>query len=304
MTETTIASVVAGQPLAVCPEHGASVLCRHMPTAEEDFASVEMASLSVGRGERFAIGRGMALVPVRGLLTVNNPFLERYLGWTTYQGLVETMELLRASDEVNGVAMVFDTPGGLVLGMEAAVEAITATAAVKPVHALVNPLAASAGYWLACQATEIISTAGSLVGSIGVMTSASAPIGPGAGGHQWYDLRSSHAQAKNPDASTDEGRALIQMQLDKSEARFLDAIAAGRKIDRDELASRLALTDDARTGGATFGPIEAVERGLVDGVETATAFFDRIGALYAPAKRPGAQALMARAQAAQAIAQT
>ncbi len=296
MTKQTIASLFAATDLAICAQSAQPLLSLPMPEAE---TKAMTNAAMIARGERFAISRNVAVVPVKGLLTPNFFALERWLGWTTYQGLEDTLSQLANNEEVSAVLLEFDTPGGMVLGVEAANAAIAACAKVKPVHALVNPLCASAGYWLACASIEITATAGSLIGSIGTMRGAYAAEAP------FYEFRSSHAQAKNPDPTTNDGKAEIQNVLDLAEAKFHQAIATGRKIDLADLPARLSATDDVKDGGRAFEVAEARSRGLIDTVETRDAFYARIFAKYGPKPRASARrAMAAKAKAARAIAAT
>ncbi|WP_375698608.1 S49 family peptidase [Pseudophaeobacter sp. TrK17] len=305
MTQTTIAALVGAAPLAIC-EHGLPMLAMDLPK-EGAVAPFEISALSgeaiqFERGQRFAVHRGVAFVPVRGVLTPNSALLERYLGWATYHGLAETMAAVTASDEVQATIMLFDTPGGSVMGIQAAVQAVRIAASVKPVHGLVHPLAASAGYWLASQCSDLSATPGSWVGSVGAMATMAQPMQPGSGGDQIFIQTSAHAGAKRPDPSTDEGRNLTQMRLDEMEGEFLAAISAGRKIEVDNLPGRMSRTENAEDGGDVFWGADAISRGLVDTEETLPDFLARIGALYAPKPRPKTRAAMALAEAAQAQA--
>ena len=295
MTERTIAAMIAGQPTALATELAQMHLNEKLP----EKAAADSA-VSIERGERFAVSRGVAVVPLRGLLTPNSFALERWLGWTTYHGLEQTCAELAASDDVAGVVLEIDSPGGLVIGIEAGAKAIAALAAVKPVHALVNPTAASAAYWLGSQATDITLTPGGIVGSIGVAVSDFTRAQPDVMGNQWFDFTSSHARAKWPDPGTEEGRAEIQRCLDESEARFHEAVAQGRRIEANALPEHLSVTEDGRDGGAVFTGQEAVDRSLADTLETRDEFYDRVFAEYAPPSRTASRAFMARAKAAQA----
>ena len=122
-------------------------------------------------------------------------------------------------------------------------------------------------------------------------------------GDQWFEISSSHARAKNPDASTAEGMAELRRSLDESEAQFHAAVAAGRRIDPAALLSALSVTDDPKDGGAVFGVEASIARGLADRQETRDEFYSRIMQAYAPDVRPaqslafGAQAAAARASA-------
>ncbi|PIE10044.1 MAG: peptidase S49 [Rhodobacterales bacterium] len=276
--------------LALSREHAAACL------AAEFEASDDRMTAADGAG-RYVVSGAVAVVPLRGIITPNNAILEKYLGWTTSHGLAETMETLSSDRSVAAIVVESDSPGGVVLGGEAAVQAVSMAAKVKPVHALVNPLSASLAYWIASQATDIAMTPGSLVGSIGAMFSAPSPVQPGVSGDQWFDMRSSHAVGKNADPADETGAALIQARLDDIEARFHRDVSAGRGIDLADLPTRLSADTDPTHGGGVFETAQAVERGLVDQVETRSAFYQRIMAAYAPKSKPTSRALSATAKA-------
>ncbi|ANB35964.1 ClpP class serine protease [Rhodovulum sulfidophilum] len=302
--EMTIASLLGAAPLALDHDFGAGLLGLPLPAAPAAGPALS-GPVEVARGERFAVARGVAVMPVRGVLTPNAEILERYLGWATFAGIEASCGALAAQEDVAAVVIEFDTPGGLVLGGAAAAGAIAALAAVKPVHALVNPLAASMGYHLASQCSEIAMTPGSLAGSIGIMRQAGWPVGPDRAGQQWQIFTSTHARAKLPNPETEAGRAEIRRDLDAHEAAFHADVARGRGIAPGDLAARLSVTDDPTDGGATFGPEAAIARGLADRAETRLAFYDRIFAAHAPrpaARRSSGRGHLAQAAAAQARA--
>ncbi|KZX90398.1 MULTISPECIES: S49 family peptidase [unclassified Sulfitobacter] len=301
MKGKTAGAFLQSNLMALSTTAGGALLAMDVPAAAQE----PSATITIERGQRFAVQRGLAVVPVRGLLTPNMLAFERYMGWATYDGIEETMDELAADTEVSGVVLDMDSPGGMVRGIQAASDAIARCAAIKPVHVLVNPLAASAAYWLAAQATEIAMTAGAECGSIGVRLMASSPVEPDNWGDQWFELSSSKARAKNPDAASEAGMAELRRSLDASEAEFHAAVAAGRGIDPGALAARLSVTEDPQDGGAVFGAAEAIARGLADRQETRAQFYARVSEAYAPSVRPSnARAYAAKAQAAQATALT
>uniref|UniRef100_UPI000C6D0F3F S49 family peptidase n=1 Tax=Cereibacter azotoformans TaxID=43057 RepID=UPI000C6D0F3F len=273
MTRTLASLFGPLQPMALAEDLAAPLLALPIPESAVDPAAAARApAAGPSVPDRFTVARGLAVVPVRGILTPNMAQYERWFGWATYHGLTETLAHLAASEDAAAIVLEIDSPGGLVTGIEAAAEAIAAAAAVKPVHALVSPLAASAAYWLASQASEIVMTPGAVAGSIGVALTAAAHVQPGANGAQIFELSSRHARAKRPDASTEAGRAELQRSLDEAEAAFHAAVSAGRAIPAAELAARLSVTDDPQDGGATFRTPEAIRRGLADRTETRAAF--------------------------------
>jgi len=307
MTRATIAANFAGQLAALDRAHAGALLSMLLPQVGDDVAAhaTRAGAVTVDPGERYAVHRGVAVVPIRGTLTPDSAILERYLGWTTYYGLSETCDTLESDEDVAAVVFHINSPGGLVMGLQVASEAIAALGQKKPTYAIATPMAASAAYWLGCQAGSLSVVPGGLVGCIGVIRLSVWPVQPDILGDQWGVHMSSHARAKDPDPTTDEGMAEIQRSLDESEAKFHAAVAAGRGIDLADLPDRLSVTGDPRDGGAVFWPDDAIARGLADSIETVPQFYDRIFAAHAPKPRPTqSRGYAARAAAAQAIAQT
>lgn len=87
-----------------------------------------------------------------------------------YQAFTDWIKEADASPRIDAILLRMDSPGGAVYGVATMADAIKAT--TKPVIAFVDDgIAASAGYWLASHADEIVlSQAHSQVGSIGVFT--------------------------------------------------------------------------------------------------------------------------------------
>lgn len=305
----TVGMQFAGQVMALDFERAAPELTEAWPYDNAVAAQTPTMSgpVEVQRGERFAVARRVAVMPIRGILTPDSAVLERYFGWATYQGIEAASTELAANEDVSAIVLDMNSPGGLVLGLEGASRAIAALAAVKPVHVIVNQLAASAAYQLASQARDITMTPGSEVGSIGTMRMSVWPVEPDAWGDKWGIHLSSHARAKNPNPTSEEGLAEIQRSLDEAESAFLDAVAAGRKLDRATLSERLSMTDDPADGGAMFRVSEAIKRGLADSEAIRSVFYERVFATYAPKQQGTGARAMTRAAAvrmAKAISST
>lgn len=301
----TVASLFGGTAIMAMDRQLAAQLL-HLPMpGPMSGAEPAISAAAPGEGQRaYQVVRGVAAIGVKGILTANSEMLAKWYGWTTYHGFAALAADLAAAEDVTAIVLEVDSPGGMVVGCDAAVAALAALNAVKPVHALVNPMAASAAYWIACQAREVVVTPGGIVGSIGVGCEASSYTGPSMlFGEQYYSLTSTNARAKWPDAATELGRAEFTRMLDESEARFHAAVSAGRKIPAADLASRLSVTADPRDGGAVFYGQDGVTRGLADRVETRTAFYDRLFGTYAPpATKPKSTSGAATALAAAALA--
>lgn len=78
------------------------------------------------------------------------------------------LEQLAEDDDVKGVIVRYNTPGGAMNGAESIRRGVSLCRSKKPVYAHVGDVSASGGLWAMCSSTKIFARAGSLVGSIGV----------------------------------------------------------------------------------------------------------------------------------------
>jgi len=82
---------------------------------------------------------------------------------------IDELDKLRGDPAVRGVLLHLDTPGGAVSGGEGIHDAVVQLAAAKPVVAVMDGTAASAGYMIAVAAPHIVARDSTLTGSIGVI---------------------------------------------------------------------------------------------------------------------------------------
>ncbi|MTH76321.1 S49 family peptidase [Paracoccus aestuariivivens] len=294
----SVMSMFSGAPAAVAVDFARDLLAMDLPQVDARGGQPVAAAV-----ERFTVQRGIAVVPVRGILTPNSAVLERWFGWSTYFGIADALAELSGRADVSAIVLDIDSPGGTVTGCEGAAAAVSAAGAVKPVHALAAPLAASAAYWIGSQASTLAVIPGGVVGSIGVAMVAYSIVGPDNWGEQQYALTSSHARAKRPDPGTEEGMTELRRSLDEYEAVFHAAVASGRGMALDDLPARLSVTADPRDGGAVFRGQDAIARGLADTVETRSGFYARLFETYGASNRTSTRAQF-RARAAAAMAAT
>ncbi len=72
-------------------------------------------------------------------------------------------------EQIKGIILRIDSPGGSALASEIIWQAIRDAGAIKPVYVSVGAMAASGGYYLACAGDRIYLAPNSIVGSIGVV---------------------------------------------------------------------------------------------------------------------------------------
>ncbi len=83
--------------------------------------------------------------------------------------MVQTLEELRDDENIKGVVIRLDSPGGSALASEVIWQALRDLAEEKPVFAAIGNMAASGGYYLASACDEVYVSPSSIVGSIGVV---------------------------------------------------------------------------------------------------------------------------------------
>lgn len=242
------------------------------------------------RGGGMTIARGIATIEVSGALIFDQSLLSQFiatiLGGTLFADLQESLTKAAVDDSVKGILLKMSSPGGEVAGTEETARLIRSIQAEKPVVALVESYAASAAYWLASAATQIIGQGGtSSVGSIGVVGMIRDTKERDAkAGVKTYQIVSSQSPKKRPDMESDEGRAQIQAYIDGLAEQFIGAVAENRGVSRETVAEKFGQGDMLLAGAA-----QAV--GMIDSVGTeadALAMLAQLASKHKPGARHAA----------------
>jgi capsid assembly protease len=208
-----------------------------------------------------------AVVSVRGVLA---RYADQINGECQDQGrsaehLQRDLLAVAGNPRVKRIVLRIDSPGGTVAGTAetgAVIRQISASG--KLVVAFVDGMAASAAYWLASQADEIVMGGPTTeVGSIGVITAhVDATLSNEAEGFRVQVFRTSPLKAPGAfgEALNAEQAASIHRDLADFHAAFTDAVRAGRGLDDAQLA--------AVTSGELWRPQAAIAKGLADRVAT------------------------------------
>jgi signal peptide peptidase SppA len=193
------------------------------------------------------------------------PFIFELFGIScpTYATIADQIERAAMDDAVQGIALKIDSPGGQVTGVEIAAQAIASAAAKKPVSAYIDDLGASAAYWLASQASRISANANAEVGSIGVYSVAvdASKMAEDEGLKINVISSGAHKGVGVMGAPiTDPQIAALQHTIDGLADNFVAAVSRGRQMPPEKVR--------ASADGRTWLASEALDRGLVDSVET------------------------------------
>lgn len=249
--------------LAMSEEHLAAHCAQYAQAVREFAAHGSAVTLEARQAEaraRRAAPTGIAVVPVMGALSRRGTPITDWLGWATYEGLAAELRGLTADATVGTIVLHIDSPGGTVYGVEDAAQAVAEAAKKKAVIAFADGLMASAAYWIGSQATEIVATPDSDIGSIGVLAMhvdesqalAQAGLAP------TLVTAGAHKAEGSPFAPLSEAdRAAIQARVDAKYALFTGRVARGRKVS----------VDDVRAGygeGRVLAAPAALKAGLID----------------------------------------
>jgi protease-4 len=175
------------------------------------------------------------------------------------QKTIEDLDRLGNDGTVAAVLLHLDTPGGEVAGGEGIHDAVQALAAKKPVVAVLDGTAASAGYMIAVAAPHIVARDSTITGSIGVILETfnlgglldklgvvNDPLVSGPlKGQPSFDR-----------PMTPEARAVLQAMVGDLYDQFVQIVARGRHMD----AARVRTLADGRA----YTGRQALPLGLVD----------------------------------------
>lgn len=279
---------LAARPMLVHDAHALEVVQAYMH-AEAILRDPEAsAAMQAGAGRaRYAVESGVAIIPINGALVSRGDMIGDGYRATSYGAVVTELNRAVNDPSISAIMLAVNSPGGTVEGVLGAASAIRAARDAKPVTAHVTGMAASAGYWLAAQADEIV-LADDLaqVGSIGVYTmhadisgllsQIGIDISLISSGRHKVD---GHPFAALPDAV----RADMQQEIDDLRLMFAREVAAGREVRG--LTSDLALATEARMFRALnprTGDREAIDRKLADRIGTRA---DVLASMTTPAAR-------------------
>jgi len=113
---------------------------------------------------------GVAVLSVAGVLSPRMNLIMRISGGTSVPLLGGQFDQAIADDAIKAIVLRIDSPGGSALGIAELAAKIYAARGRKPIVAVADGgVAASAAFWIAAAADEIVASAGSMLGSIGVM---------------------------------------------------------------------------------------------------------------------------------------
>ena len=152
--------------------------------------------------------------------------------------MASAIRAAREDDAIEAIILRVDSPGGVAVAADVMWREIDLASAEKPLIVSMSDLAASGGYYIAAPADVIVAHPGTLTGSIGVYGGkyvAGETLGK-LGVNVEVVTDGAHADLFSPTTRFSESaRAAVQAQIDDTYERFLQVVAGGRGLSRDEV---------------------------------------------------------------------
>lgn len=231
--------------------------------ASAETAVTEMAyvtsSSDLGQGRPYRMAQGIAFLPIDGVLVHR---MDAHIeGWFTGYDYIQSVYSKAIDDpEVKAIVLDISSPGGEVPGAFETANVIAAGRSKKPVYAVVDGYAYSAGYALAAAADKIFVSETGGVGSVGVVTmhvDYSQQLAE-QGIKVTYIYAGAHKVDGNPyQALSDSARASIQARIEGSYNVFVSSVANNRRMSPDAVR--------ATEAGLFSGPA-AKQAGFADAI--------------------------------------
>lgn len=206
-------------------------------------------------------GRFTALVSCHGIAMYDVEY--QPYAFSTLR-LSQIMGRLAADPTIETIFLDIDSPGGYVTGTQEAADAVYAARKKKRVVALVNPLAASAAYWIASQAETVIGVPSADVGSIGVFMCHydCSKMLSDAGIKPTYIYAGEYkTEGNSSEPLGDEARAFYQSEVDGTYSDFVNAVARGRGVTAQVVMDKFGK-------GRCYGAKDAKKLGMIDEIST------------------------------------
>lgn len=224
-------------------------------------------------------GGSVAVLPIYGVLMQRADMLSEMSGAASVDSLSKQFQQMVADPAVGSIVLDIDSPGGGVYGIAEFADEVYAARGQKRIVAVANSMAASAAYWIATAADELVITPGGEAGSIGVYmlhqdwSAAYEQAGVKATLIKYGENK---AEGIETEPLSDSAREHLQGRVDAYGEMFTAAVAKGRGVSK-------ATVERDFGQGRVFGAKDAVALKMADRVGT---LGDVLGQLTGRAGKP------------------
>lgn len=223
--------------------------------------------------DMYEVTRRVARVGIDGTLVHKLGGVEPYSGMIGYDQIDRIIVDAQDNKEVGAVLIDMDSPGGEVAGcfdFARKLRTMGARGGNKPIIAMANEMACSAGYMIASSCDAVMCTETAMTGSIGVWTMlVDMTRALDEGGVEVRMIRAGERKARGGrfEKSDEETVGKLQAWVDETWNIFAERVAETRPLSKQAI---LSLEGDWFTGS------DALDLGLVDVVDTPEAIFEAV----------------------------
>jgi signal peptide peptidase SppA len=262
-TRNSLLAMLTWQPLAMS-KAGLNAMLAALEMAEPSALWANPGD-AANRSGTTIMRDGVAVITIHGPIFAGAGWLSAVFDLADPQQIA--LDLVHALDDpkVNAVLLEVNSPGGQITGVNELSQMIREARGQKPIVAYVSGSAASAAYWIASGADEIVMEETSSAGSLGVIVRY-----PKKSQNDYaVEIISSASPKKRVDPESDEGRAQILAYADTLAEVFLSTVAENRGVSIETVKT------DFGQGDMLVGK-QAVDAGLADSVGTFEALMERL----------------------------
>jgi signal peptide peptidase SppA len=269
-----ILRTVLGSTWAILPEKlNAIVDFLQLKAAGGEVPEEEIQALTAARRSPVSSPGAIAVLPLFGTITHRVSSFDQMSGLTSTERFSAQLAQAVNDPGISSIVIDVDSPGGMVNGVDELSEQIAAARSKKRIVAVANSLMASAAYWIASAASEVVAIPSAEVGSIGViglhtdMSKRDEMLGVK---HTLVTAGKFKGEMNPFEPLSDEAREHLQQSVDEFYGMFVKRVAKNRGVK----------ASDVRNGfgeGRVVGAKEALAEGMIDRIETMEQALRRAG---------------------------
>lgn len=239
------------------------------PRADVAFPDRQAAVLAEDRN---ANGKTVRVLRLHGAIVPRGNMLSDMSGAVSLERFQQVFREAAADRTVGAIVIDVDSPGGNVALVPETVQAIRAArSAERPIVAVANTMCASAAYWIATAADELVATPSATVGSIGVymmhrdMSERMKQDGIAA----TFIYEGARKIEGHPFAPLDDAaRAAFAAEVRETYNLFTADVAKSRGVPVSVVRADPEEADRHFGGGRAYGASRALSLGMIDRIAT------------------------------------
>jgi len=210
------------------------------------------------RESQYQLIDSVAVIPIIGSLVHRGSAMDAQSGIVSYQQLTEQLYQAAYDEDVKGILLDIDSPGGEVDGCFTLVDEILKIKQIKPVWAIAQDMACSAAYAIASACDHIAMPDLAIAGSVGVVMAHTdiSQMMEREGIKVTFIHAGKHKVLGNSYAPlSDEDRGTLLSAILKIHSKFIRVVSQNRNLSEEQVQAMEA---------STYIGTEALRLGLVD----------------------------------------